>query len=190
MLALPDHGSTAKVQSPSRVIAPEVRRVGTATRNRSTFLAEVAVREDPCGIQGPVSVRPREVPRPPEANPESGRAADDAEHPRAVRRAVSPARRASLPTEVPLRCASGRRDPSGGRRGVSGGGPVRHGIEPEPRAVRCPRGARRCRRGPGHPFRAQEDPRSEEHTSELQSPYDLVCRLLLEKKKKKLQRQI
>src|SRR5207248_8715874 len=28
--------------------------------------------------------------------------------------------------------------------------------------------------------------RSEEHTSELQSPYDLVCRLLLEKKKKKL----
>src|SRR5207248_6548505 len=27
------------------------------------------------------------------------------------------------------------------------------------------------------------DERSEEHTSELQSPYDLVCRLLLEKKK-------
>src|SRR5438094_6545887 len=27
-----------------------------------------------------------------------------------------------------------------------------------------------------------DDPRSEEHTSELQSPYDLVCRLLLEKK--------
>src|SRR5207248_9761682 len=26
--------------------------------------------------------------------------------------------------------------------------------------------------------------RSEEHTSELQSPYDIVCRLLLEKKKK------
>src|SRR5207248_11390270 len=30
--------------------------------------------------------------------------------------------------------------------------------------------------------------RSEEHTSELQSPYDLVCRLLLEKKKKKEQK--
>src|SRR5438094_6930293 len=29
------------------------------------------------------------------------------------------------------------------------------------------------------------DRRSEEHTSELQSPYDLVCRLLLEKKKNK-----
>src|SRR5437879_11178917 len=31
----------------------------------------------------------------------------------------------------------------------------------------------------------QESPRSEEHTSELQSPMYLVCRLLLEKKKKK-----
>src|SRR5690348_17887726 len=30
-----------------------------------------------------------------------------------------------------------------------------------------------------------EDKRSEEHTSELQSPVHLVCRLLLEKKKKK-----
>src|SRR6266536_3856327 len=29
------------------------------------------------------------------------------------------------------------------------------------------------------------EPRSEEHTSELQSRVDLVCRLLLEKKKKK-----
>src|SRR5207248_3606695 len=33
--------------------------------------------------------------------------------------------------------------------------------------------------------RAFHQNRSEEHTSELQSPYDLVCRLLLEKKKKK-----
>src|SRR6266540_5952663 len=32
--------------------------------------------------------------------------------------------------------------------------------------------------------------RSEEHTSELQSHHDLVCRLLLEKKKKKLYRHI
>src|SRR5690348_18196857 len=30
------------------------------------------------------------------------------------------------------------------------------------------------------------DPRSEEHTSELQSPVHLVCRLLLEKKKKNI----
>src|SRR2546427_5678953 len=32
---------------------------------------------------------------------------------------------------------------------------------------------------------AQDYPRSEEHTSELQSQSNLVCRLLLEKKKKK-----
>src|SRR5437762_9531945 len=32
---------------------------------------------------------------------------------------------------------------------------------------------------------AHRDDRSEEHTSELQSPMYLVCRLLLEKKKKK-----
>src|SRR5207248_8542167 len=38
----------------------------------------------------------------------------------------------------------------------------------------------------GVPVYVQVD-RSEEHTSELQSPYDLVCRLLLEKKKKKYQ---
>src|SRR5256885_12134064 len=30
---------------------------------------------------------------------------------------------------------------------------------------------------------AEQQPRSEEHTSELQSPCNLVCRLLLEKKK-------
>src|SRR5438034_1623659 len=37
--------------------------------------------------------------------------------------------------------------------------------------------------GPGH---LQRQRRSEEHTSELQSHSDLVCRLLLEKKKKKI----
>src|SRR5690349_24816145 len=35
------------------------------------------------------------------------------------------------------------------------------------------------------PARMREPVRSEEHTSELQSRRDLVCRLLLEKKKKK-----
>src|SRR5437773_1163679 len=34
-------------------------------------------------------------------------------------------------------------------------------------------------------MRGDDGPRSEEHTSELQSHHDLVCRLLLEKKKKK-----
>src|SRR5438874_2562926 len=37
----------------------------------------------------------------------------------------------------------------------------------------------------GAPERQGRDNRSEEHTSELQSRRDLVCRLLLEKKKKK-----
>src|SRR5205807_2886123 len=37
----------------------------------------------------------------------------------------------------------------------------------------------------GRDDRTQAGNRSEEHTSELQSPCNLVCRLLLEKKKKK-----
>src|SRR5258708_20382200 len=46
-------------------------------------------------------------------------------------------------------------------------------------AQQAARGLRRCAR-----------PRSEEHTSELQSPDHLVCRLLLEKKKIKKNRQL
>src|SRR5437762_10625919 len=53
------------------------------------------------------------------------------------------------------------------------------------RAVRrSARGALRRRRAP------RADRRSEEHTSELQSPMYLVCRLLLEKKKKKIKIKI
>src|SRR2546426_5844414 len=48
-------------------------------------------------------------------------------------------------------------------------------------AVRVP--ARRLHAGGGGVLVAGH--RSEEHTSELQSPCNLVCRLLLEKKKKK-----
>src|SRR2546426_12712392 len=46
---------------------------------------------------------------------------------------------------------------------------------------------RATRRSPASPSRTCSRPtasRSEEHTSELQSPCNLVCRLLLEKKKK------
>src|SRR5690606_42015421 len=50
---------------------------------------------------------------------------------------------------------------------------------------RTPTGRGRCRRGPRRTCRAPRR-RSEEHTSELQSRENLVCRLLLEKKKKKL----
>src|SRR2546426_4852635 len=39
----------------------------------------------------------------------------------------------------------------------------------------------------GKPLSLAVNKRSEEHTSELQSPCNLVCRLLLEKKKKKIQ---
>src|SRR2546430_8273881 len=53
------------------------------------------------------------------------------------------------------------------------------------------RGRARARRGGCHPrsvercaARVTSSPRSEEHTSELQSQSNLVCRLLLEKKKK------
>src|SRR5574340_1346381 len=48
------------------------------------------------------------------------------------------------------------------------------------------RSGRPGRRGSGPVRRREARPsrRSEEHTSELQSPKDLVCRLLLEKKKK------
>src|SRR5256885_12920674 len=45
------------------------------------------------------------------------------------------------------------------------------------RAARCKRRAPDVRRHGAH-----ADDRSEEHTSELQSPCNLVCRLLLEKK--------
>src|SRR2546426_7098156 len=53
-------------------------------------------------------------------------------------------------------------------------------------ATACPSPRRSC---PCCSWRSRARPvegnRSEEHTSELQSPCNLVCRLLLEKKKKK-----
>src|SRR5712672_4108219 len=50
----------------------------------------------------------------------------------------------------------------------------------------CRAAARHCDGGRGrfHPAAVPESARSEEHTSELQSLAYLVCRLLLEKKKK------
>src|SRR5256886_8304025 len=57
------------------------------------------------------------------------------------------------------------------------GGASRHGLRG--RGGRRGGAARPAARGPGH-----FGQRSEEHTSELQSQSNLVCRLLLEKKKK------
>src|SRR5690348_18222765 len=59
---------------------------------------------------------------------------------------------------------------------------VTHGHRPPTRDGCAGRPGRRRRPSPGVP-------RSEEHTSELQSPVHLVCRLLLEKKKKKTHTQ-
>src|SRR2546426_9270220 len=42
----------------------------------------------------------------------------------------------------------------------------------------------------GKPASAPNPKRSEEHTSELQSPCNLVCRLLLEKKKKQQKQNV
>src|SRR3712207_7908395 len=57
----------------------------------------------------------------------------------------------------------------------------------QPLPTRHPEGLRGAgRRGAG-PLQAHLGERSEEHTSELQSRQYLVCRLLLEKKKKKSQ---
>src|SRR5438552_5111157 len=52
-----------------------------------------------------------------------------------------------------------------------------------PAARRSPTAATARRSSPIRPARRRQT-RSEEHTSELQSPDHLVCRLLLEKKKK------
>src|SRR5256885_8045228 len=46
------------------------------------------------------------------------------------------------------------------------------------------RGVLGTRIRPSGPLRKRTEVRSEEHTSELQSPCNLVCRLLLEKKKR------
>src|SRR2546422_8295794 len=91
-----------------------------------------------------------------------------------------PPRSTLFPYTTLFRSLSRRR---GGERGA--GAPPRGGRKipgwaddlqraGEAAAARCPRA-----RLPGLPA-----PRSEEHTSELQSRLHLVCRLLLEKKKK------
>src|SRR5205807_4851554 len=65
----------------------------------------------------------------------------------------------------------------GGAGGVRAlGAPAAAGGRRGPRAGGAAPRARGCRRG-----RRRQRLRSEEHTSELQSPCNLVCRLLLEK---------
>src|SRR5438105_10429801 len=61
------------------------------------------------------------------------------------------------------------------------------GVPSTPRSTQCPTvdASPRCVPGAYGRSAPRARPRSEEHTSELQSRVDLVCRLLLEKKKKK-----
>src|SRR5438270_9253068 len=54
------------------------------------------------------------------------------------------------------------------------------------RALRAPRRTRHPQEGIPAEFFEEREERSEEHTSELQSQSNLVCRLLLEKKKKEI----
>src|SRR2546426_8396592 len=82
-----------------------------------------------------------------------------------------PPRSTLFPYTTLFRSHGGRSLSLGGAPADGGGRRVRH---------RAPRGAPN-----GRDARAAADQalRSEEHTSELQSPCNLVCRLLLEKKK-------
>src|SRR2546422_6976281 len=63
-------------------------------------------------------------------------------------------------------------------------GPADRGQDP---ACRTLGGQRRSDRARAHHPPDRDGPRSEEHTSELQSRLHLVCRLLLEKKNNELQ---
>src|SRR5256885_10271080 len=79
-----------------------------------------------------------------------------------------------------------RSEPRGGRAARAGPGRWRASLTAPPRAEPdgLPGGSRWR---PPRPEATRARPagtRSEEHTSELQSPCNLVCRLLLEKKKK------
>src|SRR5438067_8678911 len=62
--------------------------------------------------------------------------------------------------------------------------PPRSTLFPYTTLFRPPSGCCRCRVRQARRTRRRPSGRSEEHTSELQSRFDLVCRLLLEKKKK------
>src|SRR5206468_7275137 len=77
----------------------------------------------------------------------------------------------SLHDALPICCRNRERQRRSARAGRG-----RNGVAPAPRCLDS-------RAGNGRQGRDERE-RSEEHTSELQSRSDLVCRLLLEKKKK------
>src|SRR5437867_6253333 len=81
---------------------------------------------------------------------------------------TSPFRRLALPTPTLLREGSGRAGPRYWQQRADY--TIRAGLDTATHVITGSETIRYSNR-------------SEEHTSELQSPYDLVCRLLLEKKK-------
>src|SRR2546422_8382201 len=70
------------------------------------------------------------------------------------------------------------------RSGRADSGQREKGIDLRPRAALDPAPRSGQNHGRGDPGCGDRPDRSEEHTSELQSRLHLVCRLLLEKKKK------
>src|SRR3712207_7778634 len=89
-----------------------------------------------------------------------------------------PPRSTLFPYTTLFRSQDAREDGEGDRRGA--GGDDREGVRLRLRARDEGGGG-----GLGEDRRGGGEPRSEEHTSELQSRQYLVCRLLLEKKKRK-----
>src|SRR5699024_12606524 len=91
-----------------------------------------------------------------------------------------PTRRSSDLTEAPVRCPGGGHGRPGERRQEPELGRTQR-RDDYPAEKRAGGGA--DDRPGGQAVQYARHRRSEEHTSELQSRFDLVCRLLLEKKK-------
>src|SRR3989454_5631387 len=103
-----------------------------------------------------------------------------------------PPRSTLFPYTTLFRSRPGRAGGARACRGRARCGPRRTGSRRERRGGEVPAPARavdrqadplRGERERGRPRLGRREVRSEEHTSELQSPCNLVCRLLLEKKK-------
>src|SRR5207248_10704541 len=87
-----------------------------------------------------------------------------------------------LPYTTLFRSRGSRRP---GRRWTSAASPSQRSRRRCGSGIGARRPPSRCGTGGTRSSSSRPAPsRSEEHTSELQSPYDLVCRLLLEKKNK------
>src|SRR2546427_6404140 len=97
-----------------------------------------------------------------------------------------PPRSTLFPSTTLFRSHANKKSPCLGRQGLSGArGAMRDTAGPASNGLAS--AGSRLRRGLGlqalEHARHDEHARSEEHTSELQSQSNLVCRLLLEKKK-------